>query len=169
MSSLYGNNYTVVAANGQAPIDGPKQVNNTIVAAELARAAALAVPVAPAVTIPSSMCSSTIIVPPLIAGAGGVAPLTITLPNPAQNPGFYCKFVRGAGDVVNKIERVDCGAGLCNAILVRTGVNVAAAAAAQYIQFTGTAVAGDIIEVESNGVSYDVKAYSGVAAGVATA
>jgi len=165
MSSLYGNNYTVVAANGQAPIDGPLLVNSDL-AAQAIKAAIppqVAAAVAPSFTVTPSQCSTIISIPAI--GATALNPMTITLPNPVQNPGFNCKFVMSDDATAGKLVSVDCGAGLCSAYLMNQATPTNQAAV-RYAHFTGTALSGDTIEVTSNGVKYITRLYSQAAAGV---
>lgn len=160
MSSLYGNNYTVVAANGQPPIDGPLQVNNNLIQSATG---------VTAYTIPPSMCGAIITIPLLTNQ--GVGTVTITLPNPVQNPGFNCKFVKTDTQLANQTITIDSGgAGLMSFVSLQNAANITAASARRSISFAGGAAppssAGDNIEVFSNGVGYIAKGYASVAASI---
>jgi len=165
MSSLYGNAYTVVAANGQAPIDGPLLVNSDLAAQaiKIGEGGGGVAASAPSFTVTPVQCGSIISIPTI--GATALNPLTITLPNPVQNPGFNCKFVMSADATAAKLVAIDCGAGLCSAYLINQATPTNQAAV-RYAHFTGTALSGDTIEVSSNGVKYITRLYSQAAAGV---
>ena len=163
MSSLYSNNYTVVAANGQAPVDGPLLVNSSLVASavfaqtppQVAAAGAAVVNIAP------SMCGAIIQIPAVTS-----ASLTINLPIASQNPGFNCRFVMTAvaavavSIVTNPLTNAAMVASLVNNTgAAFTGLN-SAVAGCRGVQFTTVAGVGDSIEVFTDGGKYIVKGYS---------
>lgn len=166
MSSLYGNNYTLVAGNGQAPIDGPLLVNSILVASALAvsQAQAGAAATGPvAVTLNYSHCGSIIQIPAI----GTSASLTINLPIAAQNPGFHCKFIMTdtAGQIISIVTNPLTN-GTMNASLVNntggafTGLNNAVGVGCRGVTFTAAANFGDSIEVWTDGIKYVAKGYS---------
>jgi hypothetical protein len=95
--------------------------------------------------------------------------LTITLPPVAAASGFSCTFslIAIAGNLVRITSTANdmkswrsVGAGV-QTITGATGV--------AYVQFAVTAVAGDHVEIFSDGVSYMAKGFSNVAAGITSA
>jgi hypothetical protein len=172
MSSLYGNAYTVVAANGQAPIDGPLCVNSNLVASALAAGQARAGTAATgpvAISLTASSCGSIIQIP----GIGTSEYLTITLPPAAQNPGFYCKFTLTA--VAAKVVTIDSGvaAGLIGTQQTSNNGAVTTSysptALSRSATFTATGANGDVIDVWTDGNKYFANLFSSVTAGVALA
>jgi hypothetical protein len=158
MSSLYGNNYTVVAANGQAPVDGPVQVNNFLIQSATG---------AVAYTIPTSMCGAIIAIPVLTNQGANV--VTITLPNPATNPGFNCKFVLTGDQFDASTINIDGGANSTfHPVQIRNANALTTSAICRGVSFlvAGTAVAGDFAEVVSDGTKYRASITSSVAASV---
>lgn len=112
--------------------------------------------------------SGQIIQIPLLTLQGANA-ITITLPNPVQNPGFNCKFVKTTGPTANQAITIDSGgAGLMAFVSLQNAANMTASGACRTVSFLGGAapptVAGDSIEVYSNGVGYIAKGYASVAA-----
>ena len=158
MSSLYSNNYTVVAANGQAPVDGPLAVNNFLI-----QSAAGVV----AYTIPTSMCGAIITIPTL-TDQGNVT-VTINLPNPVTNPGFNCKFVlTGAKHGTQVINIIGPSNTAFHPISLRNANAFTASAVCRGLSFL-TAVAagaGSSVEVSSDGFRYSCSARSTLADGV---
>ena len=159
MSSLYGNAYTVVAANGQAPVDGPLAVNNFLIRS---LAGALAY------TIPPSMCGAIITIPTLTDQ--GANTVVITLPDPAQNPGFNCKFVlTGAKFAAQVINIVSSGNSTFHPVRVTNEVTPTLSAVCRGVSFLTAvvSVAGDGAEVVSDGFRYSCRISSSLAAGCA--
>lgn len=167
MSSLYSNNYTVVAANGQAPVDGPLCVNSSLVA----RAMADTLPNTAAVTVNlnNTHCGSIIQIPAI----GTYASLQINLPLAAQNPGFHCKFTLTG--VAAKVVTIDSGAGAGLIGTQQTSNNgtvttaYSPTALSRSATFTATGAIGDVIEVWTDGNKYFANLLSSVTAGVALA
>jgi hypothetical protein len=95
--------------------------------------------------------------------------LTITLPSVAAARGFNCKFslIAVAG---NLVRVTSLAANMKSWYSVGAGVQtITGSAAATYIQFAATAVAGDHIEIFSDGVTYMAKGFSNVAVGITSA
>jgi hypothetical protein len=160
MSSLYGNAYTVVAANGQAPVDGPKQVNNFLI-----RSATGAI----AYTIPPTM-SGAIITIPTLTDQTAANPIVITLPDPAQNPGFNCRFVlTGAKFAAQVINIVSSGNSTFHPVRVINEVTPTLSAVCRGVSFLTAvvSVAGDGAQVVSDGFRYSCTVTSSLAAGCA--
>jgi hypothetical protein len=158
MSSLYGNNYTVVAGNGQAPIDGPIAVNNFLIQSSATVA----------YTIPASMCGAIITIPVLTTQ--GANTVTITLPDPVQNPGFYCKFVLTGAKFVNQvINIISSGNSTFHPVRVTNEVTPTLSAVCRGVSFLAgvISVAGDGAEVISDGFRYSASVSSSLAAGCA--
>jgi hypothetical protein len=163
MSSLYGNNYTVVAANGQAPVDGPKQVNNFLIQSATG---------ALAYTIPTSMSGAIITIPVLTNQAANT--VVITLPNPVQNPGFNCRFVLTGAKFANQVINIVAGDGIAgnnlfHPVRVINEVTPTLSAICRGVSFLAgvISVAGDGAEVVSDGFRYSCTVNSSLAAGCA--
>lgn len=157
MSSLYGNAYTVVAGNGQSPIDGPLQVNNFLIQSSATVA----------YTITSNMCGAIITIPVLTTQGANV--VTVTLPNPVQNPGFYCKFVLSGNQLAGSTINIDGGAVLTfHPVQIRNANTLTTSAICRGVSFlvAATAVVGDFAEVISDGFRYKASITSSVAASV---
>jgi len=95
--------------------------------------------------------------------------LTITLPSVASARGFNCKFsmIAVAG---NTVRVTSTAANMNSWRSVGAGVQtITGAPGITYVQFAATAVAGDHIEIFSDGVSYMAKGFSNVAAGITSA
>jgi hypothetical protein len=95
--------------------------------------------------------------------------LTITLPSVAAARGFNCKFslIAVAG---NLVRVTSLAANVKSWRSVGAGVQtITGSAAATYVQFAATAVAGDHIEIFSDGVTYMAKGFSNVADGITSA
>ena len=167
MSSLYGNAYTVVAANGQAPIDGPLLVNSNLVL----RAMADTLPntAAVIVNLPASFCGAIIQIPAI----GTYASLNINLPLAAQNPGFNCKFTLTG--VAGRVVTIDSGvpAGLIGTLQLSNNGTVTTTYSPTVLSrsatFTATGAIGDVIEVWTDGNKYFANLFSSVTAGAALA
>jgi hypothetical protein len=156
MSSLYGNAYTVVAGNGQAPIDGPLQVNNFLIQSV---AGSLAY------TIPPSMCGSIITIPVLTLQ--GAATVVITLPDPTQNPGFNCKFVLTGAKFAAQVINIVGGNSTFHPVRVTNNVTPTLSAVCRGVSFLTAviSVAGDGAQVVSDGFRYSCTVSSSLAAG----
>lgn len=100
----------------------------------------------------------------------GAAVTTITLPNPATNPGFNCKFILTGNQFAASTINIDGGA---NSTFHRVQVRnldtlTTSAAICRGVSFlvAGTAVIGDFAEVFSDGFRYRASISSSVAASV---
>jgi hypothetical protein len=96
---------------------------------------------------------------------------TITLPLPSLTPGMRFRITRGDPLVARTIVINVTGnvAGAFNGQILQNAVTAVISLAAVSVGFSATAVLGDWIELQSNGVVYNVIANSAVAAGIAIA
>lgn len=121
-----------------------------------------------AYTISPSQSGSIITIPTLTLQTAA-APVVITLPDPVANPGFNCKFVLTGAKFANQIINiVSSGNSTFHPIRLINEVTPTLSAICRGVSFLTAvvSVAGDGVDVSSDGFRYSCSARSSLAAGV---
>lgn len=96
--------------------------------------------------------------------------LTITLPPVASASGFNCKFSLIGATAGNLVRITSTANNMKSWRSAGVGLQtITGLTPATYVQFATAAVAGDHVEIFSDGVSYMAKGFSNVAAGITSA